>query len=120
MPLNKYNFIIKRNDTLPALIANVIDHGNLNQKTSLDLSNVTAVTFSMINQDCDYLKISSKTAQITCFTGGTIQYNWESDDTNESGNYLGEFEMFFNDGKKMSLPPIGGINVEITDDITPY
>lgn len=120
MPLNKYNFVIKRNDTLPALIANVIDKGELYQKLPLDLSNVTAVTFSMMNQDCDYIKIASKTTQITCASGGTIQYNWDADDTNESGNYLGEFELFFNDGKKMSLPPIGGIKILITDDIAAF
>jgi len=74
----------------------------------------------MINKDCDYIKISSKTAQITCVTGGTIQYNWDVDDTNEDGNFLGEFELFFNDGKKMSLPPMGGIQIEIPKDISLY
>ena len=46
-----------------------------------------------------------------------MQYNWEAVDTNESGNYLGEFELSFNGGGKLSVPPIGGINIEIVDDI---
>jgi len=118
MPLNKYNFVIKRGDTLPVLIANIIDRGSLYQKSSFDLSNVTGVTFSMMNIDCDYLSISSKQAQITCVTGGTIQYSWEDGDTSEAGNFLGEFELFFSDGKKMSLPSVGGIQIEITNDIS--
>jgi len=117
MPLNKNTFFIKRNDTLPSLSINIIDRGRLTQKQAYNLSGVTGVTFSMMNQNCDFLKISAKPAQITCYSGGSIQYNWDSEDTNESGIFLGEFELSYYDGKKMSLPSIGGIMIEINDDI---
>jgi hypothetical protein len=118
MPLDKKKFTIKRNDTLPNLIVNVIDRGCLYEKQSFSLSGVTGVTFSMLNTDCDYHKISLKEAQIQCVSGGTIQYIWDPEDTNESGNYLGEFELTFTGGGKMSIPQIGGINIEIVDDIS--
>lgn len=117
MPLDKKKFTIKRNDTLPNLLVHVIDRGDLYEKRAFNLSGVTAVTFSMINTDCDYHKISLKTAGIFCVSGGTLQYTWSPEDTNESGNYVGEFELNFADGGKMSVPQIGGINIEIVDDI---
>ena len=95
MPLDKKKVTIKRNDTLPSLMVNVIDRGCLYEKKPFHLSGVTAVTFSMLNTDCDYHKISQKTAFVFCYSGGTLQYNWSSEDTNESGNYLGEFELNF-------------------------
>ena len=117
MPLNKRNFIIKRNDTLPALQVNLIDRGCLFEKQAFNLSGVTAVTFSMVETSCDFHKISLKTAQIACVSGGTLQYNWVAEDTDESGNFLGEFEMIFSGGGKLSVPQQGGIQIEITDDI---
>ena len=117
MPLDKKKFTIKRNDTLPMLMVSVVDRGKLYEKQPFDLSGVTAVTFSMKNVDCDYNKISLKTAGIFCASGGTLQYQWVPEDTNESGNYIGEFELNFSDGNKMSIPQIGGINIEIVDDI---
>lgn len=117
MPLDKRTFTIKRNDTYPSLLVNVIDRGDLYEKQSFNLSAVTAVTFSMKNLDCDYNKISLKTAGIFCVSGGTLQYEWDAIDTNESGNYVGEFQLNFTDGRKMSIPQVGGINIEIVDDI---
>lgn len=117
MPLNNDRFVIKRNDTYPALKANVIDRGCLYGKQPFNLSGVTGVTFSMTDKDCQYYKISLKPAQIACVSGGTLQYNWEQGDTDESGYYLGEFELIFSDGKKMSVPKRGGIDIEITDDL---
>lgn len=117
MALEKNKFILKRNDTLPSLIVNVIDRGNLYEKKPFNLSGVTSVTFSMLNTDCQYNKISLKEATILCVSGGTLQYNWDSIDTNESGNFIGEFELNFDNGGKMSIPQIGGINIEIVDDV---
>ena len=117
MPLDKKKFTIKRNDTLPTLLVNIIDRGCLYEKRSFDLSGVASVTFSMLNTDCDYHKISLKPASVFCISGGTLQYIWDPEDTNESGNYLGEFELNFIDGGKMSIPQMGGINIKIVDDI---
>jgi hypothetical protein len=112
-------FVIKRNDTLPALQISIATKGNLGQKTGYNLSGVTGITFTMID-DCNNCKVNAQTAQIICSSGGTIQYNWQSGDTDESGVYQGEFELNYADGSRMSIPPIGGIRVEIIKDLNPF
>ncbi len=109
-------FIIKRNDTLPALSLSVKSRGCLNEIIPFNMSGVSACTFSM-SDDCGNLKISSSSAQITSASGGTIQYNWISEDTDTDGKFLGEFELFFNGGNKMSIPTLGAIEIVITKDI---
>ena len=117
MSINKSKFTLKRNDTLPALQVCIFERGRLSGKRGFSLSGVSAVTFSMVDTSCDHHKISLKPAQIFCMSGGTIQYNWDLEDTNEAGNYKGEFELFFIGGGKISLPAHGGIDIEIVKDI---
>ncbi len=119
MPLNKKEFIIKRNDTLPALQLCLIDRGCLGGKESFNLDGVTGATFTMTN-DCGEYKIFGKTAQIVSSSGGTIQYNWDAEDTNEAGKFNGEFQLLFSDGNKMSIPQNGQISINIPKDTNPY
>jgi len=119
MPTNKNEFTIKRNDTLPSLQVQLIDRGCLGGKEPFILDGVTAVTFTMISNCGDY-KIFAKPAQVMCYSGGTIQYNWDSEDTNESGNFLGEFQLLYSDGNKLSIPQNGQIEILIPKDINPY
>lgn len=109
-------FFIKRNDTLPAIIINIKARGCLDQVIPFNLSAVTAVTFSMADES-NNLKISSSPAQINSYSGGTLQYNWSSGDTDTEGRYKGEFELLFSGGDKMSVPTKGNINIEILKDI---
>lgn len=115
----KNKFFIKRNDTLPALEVVLIDRACLGEKIPFNLSGVTACTFSMSSGNGD-MKVMAKTAQITSYTGGTISYSWSEEDTNENGIFYGEFQMFFSDGNKMSIPPIGAISIDIGKDVNPY
>jgi len=117
MPLSKTTFAIKRNDTMPSLMVNVIDRGRLLQKQYYSLSGVTGVTFTMVDTSCDIAKILNQEAQITCVSGGVIQYNWKLGDTNVSGNYKGEFELSYTGGGKLTIPQVGGIDIEINDDL---
>lgn len=116
MPVNIQNFVIKRNDTLPSLIVKVKTRGPLGEIIPFTLSGVTATTFSM-SDDCNNLKFSSMAAQILCASGGSMQYSWQEGDTDTDGLFKGEFELFFSDGKKLSVPTMGGINIQIVKDI---
>lgn len=109
-------FFIKRNDTAPNLIATVYDKGCLGEWSRLSLSGVTNVNFSMSNSN-GVLFISSEPADIISVDSGIIQYSWKSGDTSVSGDYFGEFEIFFSDGKKMTLPRQGNIRIKILNDI---
>ena len=109
-------FIMKRNDTAPALIATVYDKGCLGGWNRLNLSAVTKIDFSMAD-DCGALTISSQSAQTVSANSGIIQYSLKEGDTAIAGNFVGEFELFFADGTKMSLPREGGISIRIEEDI---
>ncbi len=109
-------FIIKRNDTLPTLTIDIKTRGEFNQIIAFNLSAVSYCTFSMTD-DYGSLKISSFSGNILSVSAGTIQYVWLNGDTDVSGKYRGEFELFFLDGKKMSIPNLGYIDIEIIDDI---
>lgn len=115
----KNKFFIKRNDTLPVLELTVIDRDCLGGKQPFNLSGVTACTFSMTTDGGD-MKIMAKTAQITSYSGGTIAYNWDSEDTNEEGIFYGEFQLIFSGGGRMSIPQIGNIFIEIGKDVNPF
>jgi|AntRauMFilla1563_2_1112583.scaffolds.fasta_scaffold14203_4 hypothetical protein len=119
MPLNKNEFIIKRNDTLPALQLNLIDRGCLGGKEPFNLSGITGVTFTMTRECGDY-KIFAKDAQVVSYSCGTIQYNWSSEDTNEGGTFKGEFQLLYSDGNKLSVPQNGFIDIMIPKDVNPY
>lgn len=118
MPLDKNRFVIKRNDTLPALQVCILDVGCSGGRKAFSLSGATGVTFSMVNHCGDY-KISKKAGQILSSTGGTIQYTWTSSDTNESGKFKGEFQINYSDGGRLSIPQQGFIDIEIYKDIIP-
>lgn len=115
----KNKFFIKRNDTLPSLELVIIDRGCLGNREPFNLSGVTACTFTMTTDSGD-MKIMAKDAQIVSYSGGTIAYNWTSEDTNESGIFYGEFQLLFSDGARMSIPQIGNITVEIGKDVNPF
>lgn len=112
-------FHIKRNDTLPNLKLQLIDRSCLGSKIPFDMSSVTGATFTMKNS-CGDIKIMAKDAQIISYSGGVVQYNWEIDDTSESGVFYAEFQLLYNDGKRLSIPQIGAIKIEIENDVNPY
>ncbi len=41
----------------------------------------------------------------------------DPEDTNESGNFIGEFELKYSNGTKLSVPQVGGVDIEILNDI---
>ena len=115
----KNKFFIKRNDTLPSLKIVITDRACLGSKIPLNLSGLTACTFTMTSDSGD-MKIMAQPAQIISYSGGSISYNWDPQDTNEEGNYYGEFQLLFSDGKRLSMPQIGSISIEIGKDVNPF
>lgn len=113
---NINTFSIKQNDTLPSLQVYVKDRGCLDNIIPFNLSGVTGVTFSMADKYGN-LKISSATAAINSYTGGSIQYSWQVGDTDTDGKFKAEFELFFSDGNKMTVPTLGTIEVNVLKDV---
>ena len=119
MSLTSRNFIIKQNDTLPALQVTIIDMNCLGGKEPFCLDSVSAVTFTMVDS-CGNAKVSMQPAGIYNSSGGTVQYIWSCGDTDENGKFSGEFQLYFNGGGKMSVPQDGSINVEILKEISNF
>ena len=119
MAVNKNEFHLKRDDTLPVLKLQLIDRSCLGSRVPFDLTGVSSATFTMKNS-CGDIKIMAKTAQILSFSGGVIQYNWEAEDTTDSGLFDAEFQLIYADGKRLSMPQIGSIKIEIENDVNPY
>ena len=112
-------FKIKRNDTLPALQVSIGAKGNLGQNIGYNLTGVSAVTFTMIDE-CSNTKVYDQPAQIVCSSGGTIQYLWQDGDTDTKGTFTGEFELRYDTGQRLSIPTQGGIKIEILEDLNSF
>jgi hypothetical protein len=119
MDRNNNEYHLKRNDTLPVLKMQLIDRSCLGSRIPFDLTGVLSATFTMKNS-CGDIKIMAKNAQIISYSGGVIQYNWDSEDTSDSGLFDAEFQLLYTDGNRMSIPQIGSIRVEIENDVNPY
>lgn len=119
MEVDVSSFIIKKDDTLPLLSMTVIDTGCLGEKKPFNLSAVTAVTFTMIDS-CGNFKILEQPANITSYSGGTLEYSWSSVDTDEFGVFSGEFRLSFSGGSRMTLPNSENIKIYIQKTINPF
>lgn len=114
-------FKIKTDDTYPPLQVSVSTKGNLTQPTAFNMSGVTGVTFTMVD-DCNNNKVYAQSGSILCSSGGTIQYQWQDGDTDTDGTYFGEFKLYLSGGSgtRMSIPYMGGIKIEITGSINKF
>jgi hypothetical protein len=119
MQYNKLQFYIKKGDTLPSLQVRVVELGCLLDRQPANLNGVTGATFTL-KDDCGNLKISENPAHLISVSGGVIQYNWRAGDTDTSGRFIGEFQLNYSNGARMSIPQTGNILVYIEDGILPY
>ena len=109
-------FVVKQGDTLPPIQVNLTTPGDFNELVPYNLSAVTATTFTMIDSNGN-LTISSASAQVFSASTGTIQYNWSSGDTDKTGKYLAQFQLFFSGGTKITYPDIGQLEINVQKSI---
>lgn len=118
-------FFLTKNSTLPNLRMEVINDGrNDFRKAYLALQSAT-VTFSMTNMDTGIKKIANAKAYVVekedtnCEEAYVIEYRWNKRDTNEPGNYIGQFKIIFDDNisiEGMKFPS-GEMIVPIAEDL---
>lgn len=95
-------FFINQNSTLPYLRMDVINDGRFDfNKLFIALENAD-ITFTMSNLETGIKKIANAKAYIVpkedgCVDGYSIEYRWNQRDTKESGTYIGQFKIIFND-----------------------
>jgi len=104
-------FRIKTNDTSPKLGITLQDASG----SAVDITSASA-RFHMKALGATDLKVD-QVASITNASGGQVQYNWSSVDTNTSGTYYGEIEITYNDGSVETFPNNGYFTIVITKDL---
>lgn len=107
-------FEIKRDATQPVLRAELQD-GN---GSPVDLSNSDYIFFHMATNDNQHTPVFSGAATIqdTGSTSGRVQYNFTTNNTSGTGNFLGEFAVTFVGGQRLTLPADDGLFIKIFKD----
>ena len=101
----------KRNDTTP-LYATLTSDG-----TSEPLTDVQEVRFFMKNKQSDSgLKVDG-TAQIADAEDGVVRYRFDPSDVDESGFFIAEWEVRYDDGTILTFPDERYLTLEIIDDL---
>jgi hypothetical protein len=105
------NFYIKQNSILPNIKMKLYMDGRLDYKKFHNLLENATATFSMKNIENGVFKIINKESQIVEVLNGDnpefyIQYNWNINDTLESGLFEGQFRIDFLDECSYIIVPI--------------
>jgi len=103
-------FTIKQNDTSPSVSAILKD-------SSLAAINLTGATVKIHMKSLDgTLKINS-VMTVTSAIGGTVQYDWQTGDTDTVGTYLVEFQVTYSDGSIETFPNSGNSVVSVVREL---
>lgn len=106
-------FTIKKDDLEPALNATLVavDGG-----AALDLTTASGVTFRMWKQRATggAYKVN-RAASIVSAIAGTVRVNWQAGDTDEVGDFLGEFVVTWAGGRPQTIPTAGALHVRVED-----
>jgi len=104
-------FTLKRHDTRPHLDVNLQEGGEY-----IDLTATSGVTFTMIDADDKTIKVNASSCSIVDAETGAVRYSWVPADTDTAGVYLGEFQVTYSNGDKMTVPVSEVLVVVILED----
>lgn len=100
------DFKIKQGNTAPTLKA-VLQRLNEDGEVEgpADLTGVDTVTFTMRNKATLVVQVDEGAADVVGDpTLGEVEYEWQPGDTDIAGNYLGEFDVTYTNGKTETFP----------------
>jgi hypothetical protein len=103
-------FVIKQNDTLPSLEAQLMDSND--NPLNLDLC---GVHFHMSDHK-GVVKIN-RPAQIIDAEKGIVKVDWQDGDTSKDGLYKCEFEVNMPDSKVVTVPNDGYFLIQIVKEL---
>ena len=106
------HFYIKKDDTRPAIIANLTDAND----AAVNLTGA-AVKFNMRVDPAGSVKINLGSAIIEDAEAGQVSYPWTSSDTDTADDYEAEFQVTFVGGAVQTFPGRNWIAVHVIDDI---
>ena len=106
-------FSIKRGDTRPLLIAQIVDANG-----PMNLTDAT-VTLRFWPSSCCSLPPAASVKTGVCTVGsplrGVILYEWQTADTADAGIYEMEFAVEYLDGARFTAPNDGNLELVIVD-----
>jgi hypothetical protein len=105
-------YFIKRNDTKGTIECNLLD----GDSTAVDLTGAT-VKFLMRREGRSGVKVNSAASVVGDPAAGVVSYQWEAADTDTAGDYEGEFEVTFSDGRVATFPSDGYVPVTVLADV---
>ncbi len=105
------DFVIKRNDELPAIRATLSSGG-----VPVNLSTATQVRFIMAPKNGGPVKVNAP-AVVVEPAQGLIRYDWVSADTDTPGSYQAEWEVTWADGKSQTYPTTSYHTIDVLADL---
>lgn len=103
---------LKSGDRRPVPSVTISEHTG----APVDLSAAT-VMFVMYPLDGTTATVNS-TATIADPLAGTCYYDWGVGETDTPGTYVSEFQVTWNDGRQLTVPSRGFIEVEIAESLS--
>ena len=113
-------FQMKASDRLPSLVVGLEFNDNT-QVSSTDLANATSIVLKLKNIDTGTIIIgnmSHLTGDSYFPNDNAVKYDWQEDDTNEAGIYIGEIVVTFADSKTMTFPNNSRFVVQINAQLS--
>ena len=106
-------FVIKQGDRLPSLEATIRRRSD---GSAVDLTTALGVTFRMWKQRVvgGSYKVNAAAVMVTP-SSGVVRYDWTSLDTDDAGDYLGEFVVSWPSSKTQTIPTDGAFHVRVLD-----
>lgn len=93
-------------DTAPTIFGTILKPDGL----AKDLTSVTAVRFQMRKQDDKKYTVDAA-ADIVDASTGRVSYDWQVNDLSVTGEYLGQWQLTYSDGKVQTTTPANTITI---------
>lgn len=104
-------FYIKRNDTSPAIEAQLQDDTG----AAINITGAT-VRFHMQSAASGEVVVNEVASIVTPLTG-VVRYDWAAEDTATAGQFAVEWQVTYSDGSIETFPNNGNAWVQITPDL---
>ena len=112
---------IKRHDLRPALDMQLKDGDGNALDVSIDTA--TAVNFIMKESEAGTIKVEAACTllepddaeQLNGYDG-KVRYQWVEGDTDTAAVYLGEFEITYTNGQKLTVPTVDVVAIVVLED----
>ena len=105
----------KKDDRLPVLQLSL----RRSERNPIDFASISSVNFSMIDyyDNTASAKVDHQPCIVTSSINATIQYHWQSGDTDTVGAYIAEIQVLYENGKEETFPKSGRLVLLIEEDI---